>query len=287
MTSLVRVATPGLALLSLACVPSEPPLGTDTAGTTDATSGADVDGTDAADETSATPECGNGVVEGDEQCDDGMANADDAACTTTCTAATCGDGLVWADMEECDDANAVDDDECGNDCQIPGFCGDGEVEGDEQCDDGDANARDGACKPDCTAATCGDGVVHTGVETCDDGNRDNDDACTQLCAPPTCGDGFVQASNTELCDDGDAMEGDECNGDCTTAGLWTDTYNGPASNVDEIHGVAADSAGNVIVAGETYVTGSSADVWVRKYDPDGGVLWTQTFHGVTADIAYG
>jgi uncharacterized delta-60 repeat protein len=129
-------------------------------------------------------------------------------------------------------------------------------------------------------------LVHQGVEQCDDADADNDDECTQLCAPPTCGDGFTQIVNSELCDDGDAMEGDECDADCTNAGLWTHTYNGPADNTDEIHGVACDSGRNVIVAGETFDSDQGDDVWLRKYDPDGAELWTQTFHGVTADIGY-
>lgn len=139
---------------------------------------------------------------------------------------------------------------------------------------------------DCTASVCGDGMVSSRVEQCDDGNDDNNDACTELCAPPTCGDGFAQTINSELCDDGDELEGDECNSDCTTAGLWTSTFDGTASNNDVIHGVAADSAGNVIVAGETFDTADGDDVWLRKYAPEGSVSWTETFHGITADAAY-
>jgi cysteine-rich repeat protein len=45
--------------------------------------------------------CGNGIPEGDEQCDDGDAdNTDD--CLSNCRDASCGDGYVWAGNEECD-----------------------------------------------------------------------------------------------------------------------------------------------------------------------------------------
>jgi cysteine-rich repeat protein len=61
------------------------------------------------------PVCGDGLVEGDEECDD--ANADDSdECLSTCKAATCGDGLVQAGVEECDDGNTFDKDFCSNAC---------------------------------------------------------------------------------------------------------------------------------------------------------------------------
>jgi uncharacterized delta-60 repeat protein len=276
-------------LLATACPASEPP------GTGDGTSGGGTtgggttgDGTTAIDDgsTGAAPMCGNGTIEAGEECDDADANADTAACTLACLAAACGDGLVHEGVEACDDGNDVDDDACSNACLLPAACGDGIVQEPEQCDDGDANDDHAACKADCTAAVCGDGLVQTGVEECDDGDDDDQDNCTSLCAPPTCGDGIVHVFNAELCDDGDGLEGDECNGDCTTAGLWTVTYDGPAHNVDELHGVACDSAGNVIVAGETFDASQGDDVWLRKLAPDGGVVWTQTFHGVTADVAW-
>ena len=46
--------------------------------------------------------CGDGVVDEDEECDDGDMNADNAACTASCAINTCGDGLVFEGVEECD-----------------------------------------------------------------------------------------------------------------------------------------------------------------------------------------
>jgi uncharacterized delta-60 repeat protein len=285
------LAAAGLLLLT-ACPAGDDAVGDggtgDPSTTADATSTDDGSSTAVADESSTggAPVCGNGMVEAGEQCDDGEANADTAACTRACATAVCGDGLVHEGAEACDDGNAVDDDACSNACLLPAICGDGMIQAPEECDDGRANADDGACKPDCTAAFCGDGEVQGGAEECDDADEDNEDECTQLCAPPTCGDGFAQLVNSELCDDGDDLEGDECNADCTTAGLWTDTYNGADDNVDEIHGVAFDAAGNVVVAGETFVSGQGDDIWVRKYSHAGDVMWTETFHGVTADVGW-
>ncbi|MCA9714936.1 MAG: DUF4215 domain-containing protein, partial [Myxococcales bacterium] len=50
----------------------------------------------------STTLCGDGVVEGDEQCDDGN-DVDEDDCTTACAPATCGDGFVWDGVEACDD----------------------------------------------------------------------------------------------------------------------------------------------------------------------------------------
>ena len=51
---------------------------------------------------SVTPLCGNGQVDGDEECDDGN-RVDTDSCLTTCRAARCGDSFVHADVEACDD----------------------------------------------------------------------------------------------------------------------------------------------------------------------------------------
>lgn len=123
--------------------------------------------------------CGDGVVQAMEECDDGnLINTD--ACTTSCAAASCGDGYTWGGNEECDDGNQDNTD---------------------------------ACTTSCEAATCGDGYIWIGNESCDDANLDNIDACTNSCAEATCGDGFVWAGNEE-CDDGNLDNNDGCTPGC-------------------------------------------------------------------------
>ena len=131
--------------------------------------------------TSGGPVCGDGMVEGDEECDLGPDNSESGNCTSACTIAACGDGFVYAGFEECDDGNDLDTDAC-----IPTFC---------------------------TLATCGDGVLHEGVETCDDGNLVDTDACPTSCEPAFCGDGFAEAG-VEECDDGNEVDGDGCTTQC-------------------------------------------------------------------------
>jgi hypothetical protein len=81
------------------------------------------------------PVCGDGFVQGSkgEDCDEGQQNADNAACTSNCREAECGDKLVWQEKEDCDDGNDNNFDACPNDC-TKAECGDGELEGYEQCD---------------------------------------------------------------------------------------------------------------------------------------------------------
>jgi len=62
--------------------------------------------------------CGNGDVDGAEECDDGNA-VDTDACTHECLDPRCGDGHLRTDTnsEECDDGNGADGDSCSNACK--------------------------------------------------------------------------------------------------------------------------------------------------------------------------
>ena len=152
--------------------------------------------------------CGDGVVQSNEQCDDGnQINTD--ACTNTCRAPACVDGIVQA-SEQCDDGNTVDTDGCSNTCRTP-VCGNGIRQGEEQCDDGNTTATD-ACTATCRNAICGDALIRTGVEQCDDGNTVNTDTCTNACRTAVCGDGIKRPS--EQCDDENIVAGDGCSALC-------------------------------------------------------------------------
>jgi cysteine-rich repeat protein len=151
--------------------------------------------------------CGNGMKDDGEECDDGNRNPQDD-CTTYCTNAECGDGVVQRsgkNKEACDDGNDNDNDSCSNMCEAP-RCGNDKVETGEACDGGDE------CTTDCRLKSCGDGEKQAGEE-CDDGNaRDNDD-CTNDCLNPECGDGIVQ--DDEECDQGsNNSDLGACTSDC-------------------------------------------------------------------------
>ncbi len=224
-----------------------------TSSTTDVTSST----TDPGTSTGPGPACGDGVMDADEECDDG--NQDDTdACTSACKNAVCGDGFAQAGTEECDDGNPddtdtctsacknavcgdgfvgpgeacddgnqVDDDACTNACAAAS-CGDGKLQPGEECDDANPDDTD-ACLSTCKNAICGDMAVQAVVEACDDGNADETDMCTTMCQLPKCGDGFIQMSNMETCDD--KAETKTCDVDCTAATCGDKVLNKAAGEV--------------------------------------------------------
>ncbi|MBK6514128.1 MAG: DUF4215 domain-containing protein [Polyangiaceae bacterium] len=167
----------------------------------------------------AGAECGDGVVDDGEDCDDGNTSADDG-CSPACAvdvgfectgepsvcSALCGDGII-AGSEECDDENIAANDGCDATCGVEtGYdcvgepsicatdCGDGILAGDEECDDNNAVAGDGCdllcvvesgydCvgEPSDCSGTCGDGVIAVGEEECDDAGTTAGDGCDATC----------------------------------------------------------------------------------------------------------
>jgi cysteine-rich repeat protein len=184
--------------------------------------------------TGGGPVCGNGVVEGNEECDDGNNNVHDSCPdgpAGTCMHAYCGDGFVWTGIEGCDDGNGINEDICpdgiGGTCQLA-TCGDGFLyAATEECDDGTANSatEPDACRLDCKEAHCGDGVKDAG-EVCD-GSEFGDLVCPGCSADGYlwCGGGcqVVSYSFCELpCD---VMTNENC---CSDKACYPD-YAGPTN----------------------------------------------------------
>ena len=191
----------------------------------------------------AVPVCGDGVVEGDEACDDGNLAFDDD-CLPGCVAPTCGDGVVRSApanplaREECDGGGRTA--WCDDDCTFA-VCGDGWLNplAGEVCDDGNTRSADG-CRGDCRSdETCGNGILDdhlpknattnpseclnaevqgTGcAEACDDGNHVSGDGCSANClSTEVCGNGIRDPEGNgstnppELCDDGNTNNDDLC-----------------------------------------------------------------------------
>jgi cysteine-rich repeat protein len=122
------------------------------------------------------PGCGNAVIEGGEQCDDGN-TADGDGCDAMCAReAYCGD-LRRDEGEVCDDGNRASGDGCRSDCLSNETCGNGIVDfaAGELCDSSPG------CSATCDALEgCPDGTVGAG-EVCDDGNMERWDACGNDC----------------------------------------------------------------------------------------------------------
>ncbi len=121
--------------------------------------------------------CGNGRVEGYEQCDDGLDNDDGEpdACRESCQIASCGDGVADTG-EECDE----------------GF------------DNGDVG---GACAHDCMDTTCG-GLRTLYVDDDGDGHGEPGDGMT------SCAGLAGYADNDGDCDDGDPAVNPDATDDC-------------------------------------------------------------------------
>src|SRR5690606_27408503 len=159
--------------------------------------------------------CGNGVVEGSEQCDDGN-EVDDDGCTRECEF-TCTENIHCADDDVCDGAEV-----CNTETHT--------------CEEGTPAADGTACETEtgvvcfmggCITPECGNSVVEPG-EQCDDGmNGDDDDGCTDACEV-TCtteadcshldGQCTVGACVDNLCVSEPANEGNSCDDGmaCTT-----------------------------------------------------------------------
>ncbi|MEM9453913.1 MAG: DUF4215 domain-containing protein [Myxococcota bacterium] len=170
--------------------------------------------------------CGDGMLEVDEQCDDGNAEDGDG-CSAACLVeegflcegqpseciVICGDGMIRGD-EECDDDNVLGDDGCSAECVVePGY----------------------ACEqmPSECASVCGDGIIIGLMEACDDGNLADGDGCSAACevedgfactdepsaCDGICGDGQILGS--EECDDFDVSPDDGCSDTCTVEPGWS------------------------------------------------------------------
>jgi cysteine-rich repeat protein len=157
-------------------------------------------------------ECGNGVTNVGEACDDANTQSGDG-CNNTCTKVErCGDGVIDA-SEVCDDGNRVSGDGCSDDCNRLEACGDGVADPGEVCDDGNKFDDDG-CSSVCLFESCGDGVVDLG-EACDDQNLVSGDGCDENCTITSCGNDLITVG--EQCDDGNTTDNDGCDSNCTTS----------------------------------------------------------------------
>ncbi len=201
--------------------------------------------------------CGNGQVDLGEDCDDGDQNSDTRAdaCRTTCKLPDCGDDVLDSD-EECDGDRLA-----GLDCSDFGYesgqlacvhcrigtnycntCGDGVAEGDiqgypgfEPCDGTDLRGVTCAdlgfesgtvsCTTSCgldvtlcgqEPSLCGNGVLDPG-EYCDDGNHINEDICPDgpggTCQLAVCGDGHLWWG-MENCDTANDPNCHDCQSAC-------------------------------------------------------------------------
>ncbi|HEY0137078.1 MAG TPA: hypothetical protein VGB85_23505 [Nannocystis sp.] len=120
--------------------------------TTDAATDSDTSATETTATSVPSGTCGDGVVDPGETCDLTYAeNKDTGACTKSCQLPYCGDGLVWEGEESCDNGMANNDflyGGCRENCTPGPSCNDGLLQPEEECD-ASAPAAEGAvgCDP--------------------------------------------------------------------------------------------------------------------------------------------
>jgi cysteine-rich repeat protein len=282
--------------------------------------GTDVDGTDAT--TEPVPECGNGVREDPEQCDDGNLDPGDG-CDVDCTEVV--DTRLWEDVvggaasvQEsgqgivCDSANNViavgylvdavgnpnvwvkKYDPEGNELWTQvldpstGFDDRGHgVDVDAQDNiyvSGDIGVSESAS--DVWLAKLDPGGQMQWQYTFDGPEGTND--IGEDVAIDTGGNAYVVGSVRVAANDADIFVAKV---DPAGVEVWTDIVAGPNVLEDRAMGVDVDADGNAIVTGFVSDDGFKRDVWLRKYDPAGGEVWTtiwdSTLGGVDAgyDVA--
>jgi large repetitive protein len=183
--------------------------------------------------------------------------------------AVCGDNVIEGG-EECDDGNTEDGDGCSSVCMDENAenCGNSALDPGEECDDGNTVSGDG-CSATCVSEVtpaCGNNILELGEE-CDDGNTAAGDGCSATCTNEgDCGNSVVEAG--EECDDGNTVAGDGCENDCTsTREITCQTLTPLASGTCEV--VAGDTnrlivgtilAPNTIYRGGEVLVDASGDI---------------------------
>lgn len=152
--------------------------------------------------------CTDGVLDGDEECDDGN-REDTDGCLSSCMLPTCGDEFVFIGTEECDGRNLNPVSGVFND---PFTCANFQRDGGTLACHPDCRLDLSACGPLFTPTStptstptgiltatptatatptptrnpmCGNRTVEPG-ETCDDGNEEDDDPCPNDCIIEPC-----------------------------------------------------------------------------------------------------
>mgnify|MGYP006273011213 CR=1 FL=1 len=154
--------------------------------------------------TTIGPVCGNGIIEGDEECDDGNTEDGDG-CSGLCTIEStpvCGNGILETG-EECDDNNTVNGDGCSSNCTIEQTqnCVDMDNDGynstTQDCPSGtDCNDSNASIHPNANETACNgvdndcDTLIDEDYEsyTCGVGECSSQSTCineTETCTPKT------------------------------------------------------------------------------------------------------
>ncbi|MBK6918059.1 MAG: hypothetical protein IPH07_11720 [Deltaproteobacteria bacterium] len=221
------------------------------------TSGADESSTTAVMTTSPVPECGNGVVEAPEQCDDGNQMAGDG-CDVDCT--TVVDTTLWSDVipgaaEVAEAGQGVAVDSQGN-VVVVGYIVDALDNPDiwlRKYDPAGVEIWTTVLDPSMGADDRGYGVA---IDA-----DDNIGVVGDVGVGQTSSDIFI----AKLDPDGGI--------------LWTAVVDGPDSQNDIGEDAAFDSEGNLWAVGSVRVDMADTNIWVAKYTSDGTESFSEIVGG--------
>ena len=228
--------------------------------------------------------CGNGIVEGTEECDDMNPDETDD-CLSTCVAASCGDGFVWAGNETCDDGNMTNGDGCNNDCEPSGsIMTEATVDLDGGKDIAYGVTMDAAGNVIAVGRLSSGGALSAWIRKYDPDLNPIWTRTFKTMDGNAWARGVATAGNTVYATGRLTVAGEGGNMwlrryDSDGNLVWEQTYNGAGNSTEEGRAVAVDTSGFVIVAGDTWEAGQSSNGMVRKYDPNGNVQWTRTING--------
>ena len=251
------------------------------------TESSDDTGSESSDSSGAPPPvCGDGIVEGDEICDDGVNNGSYAGCASGCGALGphCGDGLVNGG-EACDDG----DDENGNGCNVDCVVS-GTVLWTVIYDGPDHGVDSGA-----GVAADGDGNVIVSINSFgSDGQRgglrkyspDGDSLWSTWITAPYGGttNGGISATPRNAIVFGGNYNNNEGSRDAWVRSFsasgepgWTSTH--ASTQWDLVSGIVGDEDGFIYVAFEesNAPTETGYQTLLTKYLPNGAEAWT-VFH---------
>jgi cysteine-rich repeat protein len=224
------------------------------------TQGDDAESETGEDDPPPEPACGDGVVDGDEECDDGNEVNDDG-CSNVCVAP--GGTIWWHD--------ASNDDPHPSSGNALAWAPDGNIMLAGQSWDGlNADRFLGKFSPDGELIW---GTVH-------EGGFKEDDYTADVAVD---GDGASYVVGSGIRDD-EGQDGwlgkfDE-NGELE----WANWHSGPSHASDWGSGVALDGQGSVYYVGEEKVAFEGVNAFIRKLDSDGDEIWVRTY-GAEGDQA--
>jgi len=235
----------------------------------------------------AGPICGDGTVEQDEACDDGINDGSYDGCMPGCAALGphCGDGIEQG-VEVCDDGDQTNGNGCNIDCVVSGS-----VRWTETIDTV-TEVRGLAILPD------DDEFIAVGPEGSDAWIRrytaDGGVVWTTMYSGPGGDEADAQAVATDT--DGNVYAAGNYGGYGSQGNGWVQKYDGDGSagyvhtfdsvvnsSVDYISGVTVNDEGYAVVVGQA--DPDTQDIWVRRLGQNGSEFWTRTYDGGGSDYA--